>query len=63
VTLFDETKNSLKKKLITLSLDFDPESDPDPHLSKRLDSGPHIMNADPEHLLSVLTLYKIRGCD
>jgi hypothetical protein len=37
------------KNLLAISLDSDPELDPDTHSSKRLGPNPHIMNADLKH--------------
>jgi hypothetical protein len=39
-----------EKNLLTFSLDLDPDPqlDPDPHSSKRLDPDSHIMYADPK---------------
>jgi hypothetical protein len=44
----------MNKNLLTFSLDFDPDPhlDPDQHLSIRLDLGPHIMYAYPEHCIN-----------
>jgi hypothetical protein len=53
VSLFDENikKFHIRKYLLIIGLDLDPEwdPDPDPHPSKILDPDPHIMNADPKH--------------
>jgi hypothetical protein len=39
------TNFTLKKNLLTFSLDLDP----DPHSSQKLDLDPHIMYADSKH--------------
>jgi hypothetical protein len=60
VTSFDENikKSYSVKNVLTFSLDLDldPELDPDPLSSKRLDPDPHIMYEDPKHCKKVPVL-------
>jgi hypothetical protein len=62
-TFLENVKNFHSEKnlfIFSLNLGPDPELDPDPHSSKRLDPDPNIMYADPKHWLKLLTLLFLR---